>query len=53
MKLSELTSWLKSFHNDVSKISCFEEFIKTSKNDAGKCTSKLLQMFTDLMLGIN
>ena len=52
MELSELTSWLKSCHDDVSRTRCFEEFIRASKNDAGKCTSKLPQMFTNFMLGL-
>ena len=30
-----LTRWLKSFHDDISKIRCFEEFIRSSKNDVG------------------
>ena len=53
MKLSELTSWLKSFHDYVSKIRCFQEFIRANKNDARICTSKLLQMFTNVTFGIN
>ena len=37
---------------EYSRIRCFEEFIWASKHDAGQCRSKLLELFTNLMLGI-